>query len=99
VRLVDRSAERLGSWLTQAACFVGVTFALACMTYYLIERPALVMRDRLLVARANRVRPATMPMPESQTRKVHRRRLRPLVPRPRERDQFTRRAGPIDRLE
>ena len=60
MRLVDRSSGRFGSWPMQAASFVLATFALACATYYLVERPMLAVRDRLLTARASRNQTATM---------------------------------------
>jgi peptidoglycan/LPS O-acetylase OafA/YrhL len=60
-RAVDRSSARLGTWPVQAASFVVATFGLACATYYLVERPMLAVRDRLLAARAGRNRVAVMP--------------------------------------
>jgi peptidoglycan/LPS O-acetylase OafA/YrhL len=52
VRLIDRSSAKLGSWSVQAACFVAATFALAGLTYHLVERPMLAARDRILDARS-----------------------------------------------
>ena len=53
-RLVDRSSRRLGgNWPLEAACFIAGTFALACVTYHLVEKPMLALRDRLLAARVS----------------------------------------------
>jgi peptidoglycan/LPS O-acetylase OafA/YrhL len=60
-RLVNRSSERLGgNWPLEVACFVAGTFAFACVTYHVVERPALVLRDRLLAARVRVERTAAI---------------------------------------
>jgi peptidoglycan/LPS O-acetylase OafA/YrhL len=58
LRAVDRSSGRLGSWPVQATCFLVGTFAAACVTYYVVEKPSLDFRDRLLAARRSRLRDA-----------------------------------------
>jgi peptidoglycan/LPS O-acetylase OafA/YrhL len=60
-RLVDRSSGRLGgNWPLEVACFVVGTFAFACVSYHLVEKPMLILRDRLLAARVSAERTAAI---------------------------------------